>query len=168
MSIDAGYIAGNRRFSVAAGKIVEPHPESDLIRVVWLRLAHWNIWILGRIDRILDGSWRGLHWSPERVWKHVESPGKAEMRKMFPWSGRKKAGQIGPPLGCDDSQLLNEGCCCFRWSRKKTNCHGESLKAVCYPEPWFAAKPIQGWLCSVSRWAKLSPGSWCSDCRSGK
>jgi hypothetical protein len=62
MSIDAGYIADNRRFSVAAREIVQP--ESDLIRIVWLRLAHWDIWILRRIDWILDGGWRGLHGSP--------------------------------------------------------------------------------------------------------
>ena len=70
--------------------------ESDLIRVVRVRFAHGHIRIFRGIDWILDGGWRGLHGSPERVWKHVESPGMAEMREMFASAGEKKAGQVGP------------------------------------------------------------------------
>ena len=75
MSIDVSYIADNRRFSVSTARDAENgQRNSDLIRIVGLRLAHGNIGVLRRIDWILDGSWGGLHGSPKRMWKHVEPP----------------------------------------------------------------------------------------------
>ena len=64
MSIDVGYVADNRRFSVAASRDREMQAHSDLIGVVRLRLAHGYIRILGRVDWILNGRGRGLHGSP--------------------------------------------------------------------------------------------------------
>src|SRR5438445_13701363 len=81
---------------------------SDLIRVVRLRLAHWNIWILGRLDWIRDGGWKGLHWSPERVWSHVESPARMTFRKRC--RGRRQEKRANCTGLTDEADFVNAEC----------------------------------------------------------
>jgi hypothetical protein len=164
MSIDAGYIADNRRFSVAAGEIVHAtRVRSDSGRPAQARaLGHLD----SQGDRLDPG--RGLERAPREPVACMEACGISWQRLRCEKCSRgpeEKRRAKWARLTCDDSQCLNEGWCCSRSSRKKkTNCHGESLTVVCYLEPWFAAKSIQGSSCSVSRWAKWILESWCSAC----
>ena len=109
MSIDVGYIPDNRRFSVAATRDPDRNP-SNLIGIVGLGFANGNIRILRRIYWILNGSWRGLHGSSQRVWRHVDLLTTLRCQKRS-GGGRKKRAKFDP-LRFHHSQWLNEVCCC--------------------------------------------------------